>query len=107
MNAASNPYLNPGTDVLRNVPGLRYAEQLAAFETSKTAQRIYQLEREPLVGSFDARHLKAIHQWVFQDVFPPRSRRREQLRHAGESRETYRVLYSVRDGQTGRAVAVL
>jgi len=70
MNAASDPYLYPGTDVLRNVPGLRNAEQLAAFETAKTAQRIYQLERKPVVGSFDATHLKAIHQWVFQDVFP-------------------------------------
>ena len=62
MNAASDPYLYPGTDVLRNVPGLRNAEQLAAFETAKTAQRIYQLERKPVVGSFDATHLKAIHQ---------------------------------------------
>jgi cell filamentation protein len=70
MNAASDPYLYPGTDVLRNVPGLRNAEQLAAFETAKTAQRIYQLERKPVVGGFDATHLKAIHQWVFQDVFP-------------------------------------
>jgi len=70
MNAASDPYLYPGTDILRNVPGLRNAEQLAAFETAKTAQRVYQLERKPVVGSFDTTHLKAIHQWVFQDVFP-------------------------------------
>jgi len=70
MNAASDPFLHPGTDVLRNVPGLRDAEQLAAFETAKTAHRIYELERKPVVGSFDTTHLKAIHQRVFQDVFP-------------------------------------
>ena len=36
MSDASDPYLYPGTDVLRNVPGLRNAEQLAAFEAVKT-----------------------------------------------------------------------
>jgi fido (protein-threonine AMPylation protein) len=50
MNAASDPYLYPGTDVLRNVPGLRNAEQLAAFETAKTAQRIYELQKTPVVS---------------------------------------------------------
>ena len=70
MNAASDPYLYPGTDVLRNVPGLRNAEQLAAFETAKTAQRIYELQKTPVVGKFDTTHLKTIHQRMFQDVFP-------------------------------------
>ena len=70
MNAASDPYLYPGTDVLRNVPGLRKAEQLAAFETAKTAQRIYELQKTPVVGWFDTTHLKTIHHRVFQDVFP-------------------------------------
>lgn len=36
MSDGSDPYLYPGTDVLRNVPGLRKADQLAAFETAKT-----------------------------------------------------------------------
>ena len=70
MNAASDPYLYPGTDVLRNVPGLRNAEQLAAFETAKTAQRIYELQKTPVVGKFDTTHLRTIHQRVFHDVFP-------------------------------------
>ena len=69
MNTGSDPYLYPGTAVLRNVAGLRSAEQLAAFETSKTAQRIYELQKNPVVGSFDTIHLKAIHNRVFQDVF--------------------------------------
>lgn len=70
MNTASDPYLYPGTDVLRNVPGLRDPARLATFETSKTAQRIYELQGKPVVGSFDTAHLKAIHWHVFQDVFP-------------------------------------
>jgi cell filamentation protein len=78
MSAASDPYLYPGTDVLRNVPGLRNAEQLTAFETAKTAQRIYELQKTPVVGRFDATHLKAIHKRVFRDIF----------RWAGEFRTT-------------------
>src|ERR1017187_2764120 len=70
MNAASDPYLYPGTDVLRNVPGLRNAEQLGAFETAKTAQRIYELQETPVFGRFDTTHLKTIHPRVFQDVCP-------------------------------------
>jgi cell filamentation protein len=36
----------------------------------KTAHRIYELLKNPVVGRFDATHLKAIHQRVFRDVFP-------------------------------------
>jgi cell filamentation protein len=70
MNTASDPYLYPGTNVLRNTAGLRNAEQLAAFETAKTAQRIYELQSKPVIGSFDITHFKAIHRHIFQDVFP-------------------------------------
>jgi|ERR1022692_1617581 hypothetical protein len=68
MNTASDHYLYPGTDVLRTVPGLRNAERLAAFETAKTAQRIYEIQRTPVVGEFDTTHLKTIHPQVFQGV---------------------------------------
>jgi cell filamentation protein len=70
MSDASDPYLYPGTDVLRNVPGLRKAEQLAAFETTKTAQRSYEFLKNPVGGTFDTADLKAIHKHIFQDVFP-------------------------------------
>lgn len=70
MSDASDPYLYPGTTVLRNLPGLRNAEQLAAFEAVKTTHRIYELLRNPVVGDFDSGHLRAIHQRVFRDIFP-------------------------------------
>jgi len=65
----SDPYLYPGTDVLRNVPGLRDSEQLAAFEAFHTAARAYELLQNPIAGGYDATHLKAIHKHVFQNVF--------------------------------------
>jgi len=69
MSDGSDPYRYPGTDVLRNVPALRNAEQLAAFETVKTAQRSYELLKNPVGGRFDTAILKAIHKHLFQDVF--------------------------------------
>src|ERR1035441_5302111 len=69
MSDDSDPYLYPGTDVLKNVPDLRDAEQLAAFEALNTAARTYELLRNPIAGGFDLAHLKAIHKHVFQDVF--------------------------------------
>ncbi len=69
MSDGSDPYLYPGTDVLKNVPGLREAGQLAAFESVNTAARIYEILQNPIQGAFDAAHLKALHKRVFQDVF--------------------------------------
>src|ERR1035437_7725276 len=69
MSDDSDPYLYPGTDVLKNVPDLRDAEQLAAFEALNTAARGYELLQNPIDGGFDLAHLKAIHKHIFQDVF--------------------------------------
>ena len=69
MSDGSDPYLYPGTGVLRNVPGLRNVDQLAHFETLNTARRSYELLRNPVVGRFDVAHLRAIHKHVFQDIF--------------------------------------
>ena len=69
MSNDSDPYLYPGTDVLRNVAGLRHADQLVAFETVNTARRSYELLTNPVSGGFNTAHLKAIHQYLFQDVY--------------------------------------
>ncbi len=69
MSNASDPYLYPGTNVLRNIPGLRDSDQLATFEITSTAARIYEQLQYPIAGEFDTAHLKAIHQHLFQDVF--------------------------------------
>ena len=50
MSDDSDPYLYPGTDVLKNVPDLRDAEQLAAFEALNTAARGYELLQNPIDG---------------------------------------------------------
>ena len=70
MTESSDPYLYPGTDVLRNIPGIRDVETLIAFETLNSGTRMYELRLLPTAGNFDTGHLKAIHRYIFQDVYP-------------------------------------
>ena len=69
MSESSDPYLYPGTDVLRNIPGIRNGEDLITFETLNSGARMYELRLQPTAGNFDVGHLKAIHKYIFQDVY--------------------------------------
>jgi cell filamentation protein len=62
----SDPYVYPGTDVLRNNENIRDAEELAAFECLATANRI-----ETLPDDFPVtpEGYRAIHRYIFQDVY--------------------------------------
>ena len=64
----SDPYLFPGTSVLKNLRGLTDPEQLERFEARRTHQRIAELINNPLPGTLDLTHLKAVHRYIFQDV---------------------------------------
>lgn len=67
---AADPYVYPGTDVLRNVPGLRDRDELAALEASVTALALAELEVVRLPGKYDLAHLQDFHRQVFGDVYP-------------------------------------
>jgi cell filamentation protein len=69
MPESSDPYTYPGTEVLRNIPGIRDPQSLAAFEANATTVRLAELDAAPLKGRFDVAHLKAIHKYIFQDVY--------------------------------------
>jgi cell filamentation protein len=69
MPESSDPYTYPETDVLRNIPGIRDPQSLAAFEANTTIARLAELDTAPLKGRFDIAHLKAIHKYIFQDVY--------------------------------------
>ncbi|MCD7983088.1 MAG: Fic family protein [Desulfovibrio sp.] len=55
----------PGSTTLKNIPGIRDAEQLAAFERNAVAWRSLSIP----TGRYDITHLKAIHKHLFQDVY--------------------------------------
>jgi cell filamentation protein len=61
-----DPYLYPGTTVLRNLLGITDERKLDRFERRVVGDRI--AEGAP-VGSFDLAHLRAIHRHLFQDIY--------------------------------------
>lgn len=62
----NDPYVYPGTTVLKNIPGIRSPEALDRFERLAVAARIRQGVPE---GPFDLQHLQSIHRHLFQDVY--------------------------------------
>ncbi|KKX30594.1 Fic family protein [Rhizobium sp. LC145] len=62
----SDPYVYPGTGVLRNKLGIQDAEKLDYYEREIVTMRVG--EGIPS-GNFDLQHLKAIHRHLFQDIF--------------------------------------
>lgn len=69
MSNNSDPYLYPGTEVLRNRRNLKTYEDLDRFEAQATQRRVIELFAKPTSGKFDAIHLKAVHGHIFQDVY--------------------------------------
>ena len=69
MPDSSDPYTYPGTDVLRNTLDIRDPSQLAAFEANATTARLIEVDAAPIEGRIDVAHLKAIHRYIFQDVY--------------------------------------
>lgn len=65
----SDPYLYPGSSVLKNLRGLTDRKLLERFEARRTHRRIAESIDTPVPGRCDVAHLKAIHRHIFQDVY--------------------------------------
>jgi cell filamentation protein len=63
---SDDPYVYPGTTVLRNKFDIRDTGQLDKIERRFVTAR---LEQGPPTGEFDLEHLRAIHRHLFQDVY--------------------------------------
>ena len=66
---SSDPYVYPGTTVLKNIPGIRNQKTLDGFEADRVGQRSLELIEHPLSGVFDVGRLRRIHRYLFQDVY--------------------------------------
>lgn len=69
-------YYIPGTKTVRNkfrAPGKPYGEPnpniLHAKEEAANFLRMHELRLRPITGNFDYAHMKAIHGYIFQDVY--------------------------------------
>ncbi len=65
---SGNQYEYPN-GVLRNILGITDEAALQRVEATLTAIRLAELEAQPLPGAFDLDHLKAIHRYIFQDIY--------------------------------------
>lgn len=66
---SDDPYVYPGTEVLRNMPGIRDADELQRFEARLTFLRGLQLLREPIAGKYDLAHLQVFHRYLFAGLY--------------------------------------
>lgn len=65
----NDPYVMPN-GVLVNLLGLNATADLNLAEAELVPLRTLQLWESPLPGQFDLAHLQAIHQHLFQDIYP-------------------------------------
>lgn len=65
-----DPYSYPGTNTLINQFGIKDPDLLKEYEKKFATLRIAELGEKPIKGNFDYQHLKNIHQYIFQDVYP-------------------------------------
>ena len=71
QNWAAYFYPEPYQHVMRNIPGIKDPAALSLFEHRIITRRGYELTKNPelIARTFDAEHLKAIHRYLFQDVY--------------------------------------
>ncbi len=65
----SDPYLDPATGVLKNRLDIAGEAILEQTEADIAATRSYELSQAPLKGGFDLAHLRAIHKYLFGDLY--------------------------------------
>ena len=62
-------YCYPDSEVLKNKLNIRDKDELFEAEKKLTFARLQKLQSEPIKGKFDFDHLKAIHKYIFQDLY--------------------------------------
>lgn len=74
-------YLISGTNVLKNKFNIVEREELIKKEIEITFEKLLELQLSPVCMNFDEEHLKAIHKYLFEDIYY----------FAGEYRNVYMV----------------
>ena len=62
-------YCYPNSDVLINKLGITDGSELFEVEKELTSIRLKELQDNPIKGNFNFKHLKAIHKYIFQDLY--------------------------------------
>ena len=65
----TDPYVYPGTNVLINKFDCHDPDRLMEIEALSTGGNLAYLQLHPIKGSFDFKHLRKIHHFIFQDLY--------------------------------------
>ena len=63
-----DPYVYPGTDVLKNILEIQDRERLNEAEADYVSLRLRELAENPLAGDYDFAHIANMHRYMFQDI---------------------------------------
>ena len=63
-------YCYKGTNTLKNILNIRDSKTLQKYEAKITAAKLFALRQIGILGNFDIAHLKKIHKFLFEDVYP-------------------------------------
>ena len=55
--------------ITNNKLGIKNYDKFEKTSRKYTANRIFEIQKNPIKGNFDYQHLKDIHKFIFQDVF--------------------------------------
>lgn len=69
MKNIQNPYIDSETGVFKNKLGVSDESELRKKEYIATSNRARELRENPIQGSYDLKHLSAIHKHLMQDVY--------------------------------------
>ncbi len=64
-----DPYVYPGTNILKNVLGIQDRQMLDDAEADYVSLRLRELAENPLEGDYDVEHLTKMHKYIFQDIY--------------------------------------
>ena len=66
----NSKYCYPGTTVLKNKLNIMNIEKLQTYEAKITAAKSLGLRKKGITGDFDVKHIKQIHKYLFEDIYP-------------------------------------
>lgn len=64
-----DPYVYPGTNILRNVLDIRDKQTLDDAEADYVSLRLRELAENPLDGDYNFAHMTKMHQYIFRDIY--------------------------------------
>lgn len=66
--------------ITNNKLGIKNYDKFEKTSRKYTANRIFEIQKNPIKGNFDYQHLKDIHKFIFQDIFEWAGKDRAELR---------------------------